>query len=64
MLWNIEKKTGTFESNIYGSGLVIYKINETYNGNSNGAGYGGITDEVYVFRPDGSTNSNGNIYNA
>ena len=44
-----------------GTGLLIYRINTTWNGN---AGYNpgeGVFDEVYVFRPDGNLTTNGNI---
>ena len=58
------KKTGVFESSIPGSGLIIYRINEAYSGNANGVGAGGVSDEVYAFRPDGTTISKGDIYNA
>jgi len=44
------KKTGVFESSVPGSGLIIYRINESYKGNSNGVGPNGVSDEVYVFR--------------
>jgi M6 family metalloprotease-like protein len=47
------KKTGTFESNIPGSGMIIYRINDNYHGNGWGGEFSwGKTDEVYVFRPD------------
>jgi hypothetical protein len=41
------RKTGVFDSSIPNSGLIIYRINESYNGNINGSGAGGVTDEVY-----------------
>ena len=55
------KKTGTFESSIPNSGLIIYRINTDYNGNSKGDGYANTKDEIYVFRPNGSISSDGNI---
>ena len=58
------RKTGAFESSLPNSGLIIYRINESYNGNSSGSGAGGVTDEVYVFRLDGSTTSKGDNSNA
>lgn len=58
------RKTGVFDSSIPNSGLIIYRINESYNGNLNGSGAGGVTDEVYVFRLDGSLTSKGNSSNA
>ncbi len=49
-----------FESMVYGSGLVIYRINTNFGGN---ADYDGATefDEVYVFRPGGTTTINGTL---
>ena len=58
------RKTGAFESSLPNSGLIIYRINESYNGNSNGSGAGGVSDEVYVFRPNGSISNKGDISNA
>lgn len=55
------KKTGIFESSIPNSGLIIYRINTNYRGNSNGNGYANTKDEIYVFRPNGSISSDGNI---
>ena len=40
------RKTGTFESSLPDSGMLIYRINSQYSGNSYGP-----PDEVYVFRP-------------
>lgn len=55
-------KTGTFESSLTGSGLIIYRINESYKGNyRNGPEVpGGVYDEVYVFREGGSVSQKGN----
>lgn len=52
------KKIGTFESSLPGEGLVIYRINTNYYGNG---GYDGTTgfDEVYAYRPGGTTTLNG-----
>ncbi|MFZ4402284.1 MAG: M6 family metalloprotease domain-containing protein, partial [Bacteroidales bacterium] len=53
-------KSGTFESNIPGSGLIVYRIDESVStGNRNGP-----PDEVYVFRPNGTISSNGTPSNA
>jgi M6 family metalloprotease-like protein len=54
-------KTGTFESSIPGSGLLVYRINSTVapDGNRNGP-----PDEVYIYRPGGTTTLNGNPNNA
>jgi len=37
-----------------GSGLIIYRINEAYSGNLDGLNPGGRSDEVYVFRKNGT----------
>jgi M6 family metalloprotease-like protein len=51
-------KGGTFESNIPGSGLVVYRIDEKLDGEGNA---GGPPDEVYIFRPGGDPDRNGNL---
>jgi M6 family metalloprotease-like protein len=53
------KKTGTFESSVPNSGLLVYRINTAASGNSNGP-----PDEVYVYRPNGTTTVNGEVSNA
>lgn len=53
------KKTGTFESSVPGSGMVIYRINPAVHGNADGP-----PDEVYVFRPGGSPTANGSVSSA
>jgi len=44
--------------NIYGSGLLVWRVNPSYKGNAN---YDGATvyDELYVFRPEGNVKNNG-----
>lgn len=46
------------------NGLLIYRINEKYIGNSGGTGYGGASDEVYIFRPGETFSTQGTISNA
>ncbi|MCD6332382.1 MAG: hypothetical protein J7L89_03830 [Bacteroidales bacterium] len=53
------KQAGLFESSLPSSGLLIYRINESIGGNANGP-----PDEVYIYRPGGTTSSNGNVWNA
>ncbi|HNX00854.1 MAG TPA: M6 family metalloprotease domain-containing protein [Candidatus Cloacimonadota bacterium] len=53
-------KSGTFESSIPGSGLLIYRIN-TLAGNGNASG---PPDEVYIYRPNGTSTANGTISSA
>ena len=55
------KKEGTFEKSVYGSGLVVYRINEKISGNPKVGGHGGENDMIYVFRPNGSLHSEGDI---
>ncbi len=49
------KKEGLYESNLPGDGLLVYRVDDFVNGNSEGP-----PDEVYLFRPNGSSASNGN----
>ena len=53
------KLAGTFENNIPGSGLLVYRIDPSRNGNANGP-----PDEVYIYRPNGTTTVNGDHSNA
>ncbi len=48
------KKAGTFETSLPGSGLIVYRIDPSVNGNASGP-----PDELYVYRPGGTTTSNG-----
>ncbi len=50
------KKEGVFEISTPASGLLIYRINPDSVGNKNGP-----PDEVYIYRPGGTINSNGSI---
>lgn len=51
-------KSGTFETNIPGSGLIVYRIDTRQRGN-----YYEL-DEVYVYRPDGTKTVNGSPLDA
>jgi M6 family metalloprotease-like protein len=53
------QKTGTFEGTLPGTGLLVYRINPAYQGNASGP-----PDEVYVYRPNGTTTVNGTINSA
>lgn len=46
----------TFENSLPGTGLLVYRINSSYTGNA-----GGPPDEVYVYRPGGTTTLNGTV---
>lgn len=48
-----------FEENLPGSGLLIYRVNSTMDGNADGP-----PDEVYVYRPGGSQTANGSVFDA
>ncbi len=53
-------KSGTYENQLPGSGLLIYRINTSAgNGNANGP-----PDEVYIYRPDGTLTVTGNLNSA
>lgn len=53
------KKEGTFDGTLSKSGLLIYRINPAAQGNASGP-----PDEVYLFRPNGTNNNNGNLNDA
>ncbi len=54
-------KEGIFEGGIPGTGLLVYRIDNDLNGNGNADG---PPDEVYVYRPDGTNNTNGDLWSA
>lgn len=58
------QKTGTFDSGLPESGLLVYRINPNYMGGN--VNYNGTTrlDEVYIFRPGGTTKADGDIEKA
>ncbi|MFO7660929.1 MAG: hypothetical protein R6V77_08445 [Candidatus Cloacimonadaceae bacterium] len=59
------RKTGTYETSIPGSGLIVYRIISEYNGSPiNNGNMHGPPDEVYIYRPGGTLDSNGIIDNA
>ena len=53
------KAEGMFESGLPGSGLIIYRVTPSLNGNSQGP-----PDEVYVYRSNGTATVNGDINSA
>ena len=57
-------KTSLFETALPGSGLLIYRIDTRFDGNAGYDPSNGIYDEVYLFRPGGSTSANGNLNSA
>lgn len=50
---------GTFEKSLPSSGLLVYRVDPSMNGNLSSSGY-----EVYIFRPSGSTTAVGTIAKA
>lgn len=50
------KAEGRFESSLVGTGLIIYRVNQSLEGNAQGP-----PDEVYVYRPNGTTRNDGNL---
>ncbi|MBE0662634.1 MAG: M6 family metalloprotease domain-containing protein [Bacteroidales bacterium] len=54
------KRTGLYETNLPGDGLLVYRIDPSAgNGNASGP-----PDEVYIYRPNGTPTSNGNVSQA
>ena len=53
------KRTGTYETNLPASGLIIQRIDTRYTGNSNGP-----PDEIYVYRKNGGPKLEGEINSA
>ncbi|MCD4818153.1 MAG: M6 family metalloprotease domain-containing protein [Candidatus Cloacimonetes bacterium] len=56
-----KQESGTFEDNLPGSGLTISRVNTLYDGEGNASG---PPDELYIYRPGGTPNSNGSPNNA
>ncbi len=52
---------GIFDSQIYGSGLLVYRVNGSADGDGNAQG---PPDELYVYRPGGTVDYDGNIQSA
>ncbi len=57
------KTSSTFESILPGSGILIYRINDNYNGNAQYDNES-VFDEVYLYRPGGTTTLQGSLSNA
>ncbi len=53
------KTSGLFDAQLLGSGLIIYRVTPSLNGNSYGP-----PDEVYVCRPNGTLTEDGDLDNA
>ena len=57
-------KTSLFDAGLPGSGLLIYRIDTRFSGNADYNPSNGIYDEVYIFRPGGSTTESGDLNKA
>ena len=55
-VFEYRKQSGIYESQIPGSGLLIYRINPSLYGNAQGP-----PDEVYIYRPNGTNTNNGSL---
>ncbi len=51
-------REGTFESSLPGSGLLVYRIDSKLDGDGNAQG---PPDEVFIFRPNGAPDKNGDL---
>jgi M6 family metalloprotease-like protein len=63
LIMEYRKKSGLYESDLPGSGLIVYRVNPSYTTN---ADYNGTTelDMLYVFRPYGAVKQDGIITDA
>lgn len=55
------KRDGTFESNLWSSGLLVYRINESVVGNLSGQGTTQKPYGQYLFRQNGTPTEEGNV---
>ncbi len=56
--------TSLFETALPGAGLLVYRIDTRFDGNASYDPSNGVYDEVYIFRPEGSTSVNGSLSTA
>jgi M6 family metalloprotease-like protein len=49
-------QNGLYESSLPGSGLIVYRINENVRGNADGP-----PDEIYIYRPNGTIATDGQL---
>ncbi|MBN2460580.1 MAG: M6 family metalloprotease domain-containing protein [Candidatus Cloacimonetes bacterium] len=54
-----QRDPGTYDRNVPGSGLLVYRINSSLYGNAQGP-----PDEVYIYRVNGTENENGSLVQA
>lgn len=60
----LEYRNKNDEPALYGSGLLVYRINTNFEGNAEYDPEEGIFDEVYLFRPGGYVSDNGSVTSA
>jgi len=53
------KSDGTYDGNLPGTGLLVYRLNPSIYGNAEGP-----PDELYIYRPGGTNSTDGNLYQA
>jgi len=58
------RDTGRYESGIPASGLIVYRVIDNYGGSDVHGNAGAPPDEIYVYRPGGDIDTNGNWVNA
>lgn len=50
------RREGRYESSVPGNGLLVYRVNTSADGNASAP-----PDEVYIYRPNGTTTENGSV---
>ncbi len=58
-LLEYRKSDGTYDGNLPGTGLLVYRLNTSVEGNADGP-----PDELYIYRPGGTNSINGNLSQA
>ncbi|GEM_PF-826638 len=58
-LLEYRKSDGTYDGNLPGTGLLVYRLDATKNGNAQGP-----PDELYIYRPGGTNDVNGTLSQA
>ncbi len=53
------RQSGRYEVGVPATGLIAYRVIDTYNGNDIGGNAAGPPDEIYVYRPGGDITSDG-----
>ena len=58
-LLEYRKSDGTYDGNLQGTGLLVYRLDTREEGNAHGP-----PDELYIYRPGGTNSVDGNLYQA